>query len=78
MNHSLRATGPTHLYQKGADKKLVRELTGHRSNTVLEYKRTSNEMKENVSQMLYGNTPIQRQSQAVKKKSGDSCSQLFT
>ena len=30
-NHSLRATGATQLYEKGAPEKLIQELTGHRS-----------------------------------------------
>lgn len=54
-NHSLCATGPTSMYERGMDEKLVRELTGHHSNAVLEYKHTSTEMKNHVSQVLYGN-----------------------
>ena len=30
-NHSLRATGATRLYEKGAPEKLIQERTGHRS-----------------------------------------------
>ncbi len=44
-NHSLHATGPTRMYQVGMDGKLVQELTGHRSNAVLEYKHTLSQMK---------------------------------
>ncbi len=54
-NHSLRATGPTRMYETGMDDKLVCNLTGHCSNAVLEYKHTSKEMKNHVSQVLYGN-----------------------
>ena len=55
-NHSLRATVPTHMYQFGMDDKLVQDVTGHRSNAVLEYKHTNNDQKKNVSEVLYGNS----------------------
>ncbi|ESO94448.1 hypothetical protein LOTGIDRAFT_161138 [Lottia gigantea] len=40
-NHSLRATAATRLYQAGVDEQLITEKTGHRSNAVRAYKRTS-------------------------------------
>lgn len=43
------------MYETGMDKKLVRDLTRHCSNAVLKYKHTSNDMKNHVSQVLYGN-----------------------
>ena len=54
-NHSLCATGPTRMYSTGMDDKLVRELIGHRSNAVLEYKHTPTNLKHHVSDVLYGN-----------------------
>ena len=65
-NHSLRATSPTRLYQSSVDKKQVCELTGHRSNAVLEYKHTSNAMQEHASQILYGNSSQPQSSQERK------------
>ncbi len=54
-NHNLRAMGPIRFYEKGLDNKLVRELSGYRSNAILEYKHTSGQLKHHVSQVLYGN-----------------------
>ena len=47
MNHSLRATAATRLYQSGIDEQLVMERTGHRSlEGVRSYKRTSDTQRE--------------------------------
>ena len=40
MNHSLRATSVTRLYDAGRDEKLNNEKNGHRSSVVRLYKRT--------------------------------------
>ncbi len=69
-NYSLCATGPTRLYTKGVDEKLVCELIGHCSNAVLEYKHTSPELKQHVSEVLYGN-----QTGHVPSESTPSCFQ---
>ena len=46
MNHSLRATAATCLYQEGIPEKLIKEITGHRSKAVCDYEYTGvkNEM----------------------------------
>ena len=55
-NHSLRATTATRLYQHGVDEQLIMEHTGHRSVAgVRSYKRTSDEQKQAVSNVLHGN-----------------------
>ncbi len=79
-NHSLQATGPMHLYQTGVDDKIVRELTRYRSNAMLEYKYISSQMKENVSQILYGNSQVQSVSQPnpMKRNWSEICSQMDT
>ncbi|MES9879628.1 MAG: tyrosine-type recombinase/integrase [Sedimenticola sp.] len=51
-NHSLRATAATRLYQAGLDEQLVCEITGHRSETVREYKRTDLNMKRHASAVI--------------------------
>ena len=63
------------MYEMGIDDKLVRNLTGHHSNAVLEYKHTSKEMKNHVSQVLYGNAQsyILVKTMEVKPKVNDHC-----
>ena len=36
-NHSLRATGATALFSAGVPEKLIRDVTGHKSNTLQLY-----------------------------------------
>lgn len=48
-NHSLRGTTATRLYQQNVDEQLIKEITGHRSDAVRRYKKTSMAMKENIS-----------------------------
>jgi hypothetical protein len=49
-NHSLRATAASRIYQSGLDEQLVCETTGHRSNCVRGYKRTTETQRRAVSQ----------------------------
>lgn len=52
-NHSLRVTAATRLYQSGVDEQLIMEKTGHRSlEGVRSYKRTSDEQRESISDIL--------------------------
>ena len=51
-NHSLHSMAVTRLYQVGIDEQLVCEITGHRSNYVCLYKRTSNDQKRCASQVI--------------------------
>ncbi|XP_046331266.1 uncharacterized protein LOC124114635 [Haliotis rufescens] len=53
-NHSLRATSATRLYRANVDGQLICEQTGHRSETVRTYKRTSEDQKLLVSDIIYG------------------------
>ena len=46
--HSFRATTAAHLYEQNVDKQLIVEITGHESDTVHRYKRTSIAMKESI------------------------------
>ena len=40
-NHSLRSSSATRMYHSGVDEQVIQEITGHRSNAVRAYKRTS-------------------------------------
>ena len=55
-NHSLRATAASRLYNENYDEQLICEVTGHRSNAVRSYKRTSENQLKSVSNVLYGNS----------------------
>ena len=49
MNHSLRATGATELYKKGAPEKLIQERSGHHSlKSLRTYERTSEEQHSSL------------------------------
>ena len=53
-NHSLRATAATRLYESEDDEQLIMERTGHRSvEGVRSYKRTTSDLQESVSDILY-------------------------
>ncbi|XP_071078511.1 uncharacterized protein KIAA1958-like [Haliotis cracherodii] len=51
-SHSLRATAATRLYQGDVDEQMICEITGHRSDAVRNYKRTSDNQKATVSDIL--------------------------
>lgn len=48
-NHSLRATAASRLYSAGVDEQLIAETTGHSSNAIRRYKRTSIDQKKIIS-----------------------------
>ncbi|CAC5356801.1 unnamed protein product [Mytilus coruscus] len=56
-NHSLRASAATRLYNAGIEEHRVAETTGHRSNAVRVYKRTSADQQIEASNILYGLRP---------------------
>ena len=52
-NHSLRATGATHMYESGVPEKLIQERTGHRSLEALRsYERSNADQHQTVSAIL--------------------------
>lgn len=55
--HSLRATCATRLYEANITEQQIMEVTGHKSAAVREYKRTSESMKKDVSEILQENQP---------------------
>ena len=52
-NHSCRRSGTTRLFQAGLDKKLIKEVTGHRSDAVDKYAVTSDDQREQISNIMY-------------------------
>ena len=77
-NHSLRRTGTTRLFQKGVDRKLVKEFTGHVSDAVDKYQITSDEQRETISKIIRGEKctevpkPSRQMEISVQDKSGVS------
>ncbi len=57
-NHSLRATSASRLYDAGIDEQLIQERTGHRSNAVRGYKRTSSKLQKKVTDTLCGGARV--------------------
>jgi hypothetical protein len=55
-NHSLRATTATRLFKEHIPEQMIMEQTGHRSNAINNYKRTTDEQKRLVSAVLQGTT----------------------
>ena len=53
-NHSLRRSGGTRLFRAGVDRKLVKEITGHRSDAVDAYQITSHDQRQMMSNVLQG------------------------
>ena len=51
-NHSLRASTTTRLYRAGVSEQLITEQTGHRSNAIDAYRRTSHIQKRDVSRVI--------------------------
>ena len=52
-NHSLRASAVTKMYDNEVDEQLICEVTGHRSNAVRGYKRTSDKLKRKVNCVVH-------------------------
>ena len=57
-NHSLRSSSATRMYHSGIDEQIIQEITGHRSNAVQSYKRTSDDQKRLASQIVSGGIRI--------------------
>ena len=55
-NHSLRATCASRMYDQDVPEQVIKEVTGHKSDCVRVYKRTSESIKENASKKVSGET----------------------
>ena len=53
-NHSLRATAVSRLFQNNVDDKLIKGVTGHRSDALQGYKRETEEQLLKVSKIVQG------------------------
>ena len=51
-NHSLRCSGCTRLFQAGVERKIVKEVSGHRSDAIDKYQLTSERQRQEVSRVL--------------------------
>ena len=51
-NHCLRKACASRLFRKGVDPQLIAEQTGHKSNAIMLYKKTSLDLKKKVSDLL--------------------------
>ena len=54
-NHSLRRSGGTRLFRAGVQKKLIKEVSGHRSDAIDAYAITSDEQRECISNIIAEN-----------------------
>ena len=52
--HSLRRSGTTRLFQAGVERKIIKEMSGHRSDAVDCYSVTSDEQRKGLSRILSG------------------------
>ena len=69
-NHSLRASSASRLYQNDVPEQMIKEITGHRSDCVRTYKRTSDEIRESASKKLSGGNVSKKQK--VEEKNVES------
>ncbi len=51
-NHSLRVTAATRMFEGGIEEQLVKEKTGHKSDAVRNYKRTSDTLMQNAERAV--------------------------
>ncbi len=51
-NHSLRATSATRMYSAGVPEKIIKEITGHKSDAVRIYERSTENVKRKASSTL--------------------------
>ena len=65
--HSLRRSGTARMFQAGIDHKIIKERTGHQSDTVDAYQETSVEQKHLVSNVI-----AQNPTATVVKESSDN------
>ena len=53
-NHSLRATSASRMYQSVVPEQVIKEVTGHKSDCVRIYKRTTDDIREKASNTVSG------------------------
>ena len=67
-NHSLRRSGMSRLFQSGVDPKLIREFTGHRSDALHDYEVTSDQQRQQMSNIIQGEVCSETKKNELKCK----------
>ena len=68
MNHSLRATCASRMYEQDIPEQMIKEVTGHKSDCVRIYKRTNDNLREVASKMVSGGEQNERVKLDVEKQ----------
>ena len=76
MNHSLRATCASRMYDNNVPEQIIKETTGHKSECVRIYKRTSEVLKEVASKTVSGENPSKKLKLEESNESGDETSKV--
>ena len=75
----MRATAATRLYAAGVDEQLIAEKTGHRSDAVRSYKRTSDEQLQLVDDIVQkkqkssGHETVLKKGGEISVNASESC-----
>ena len=64
--HCLRVTCVSKLFNSGVEEKLIRERTGHRSNALFAYEKTSEKKVSHVSALLGADTTTENKEEKLK------------
>ena len=64
--HCLRVTCVSKLFNSGVEEKLIRERTGHRSNALFAYEKTSEKKVSHVSALLGAETKTENKEEKLK------------
>ena len=68
-NHSLRATGTTAMFAANVPERIIRDITGHRSNALQLYERPTRGQQRLVSDLLLGgNAPVQQSTATLQQQ----------
>ena len=77
-NHSLRATGATSTFRGNVPKKIIQNVTGHRSLEALgKYEHISTEQHQAVSKVMISTKPVDYETK-IKVASSSECSTTVT
>ena len=77
-NHSLRATVVSRLFQNDVDDKLIKGVTGHRSDALQGYKRETEEQLLKVSKIVQGQCFTQLEHEVIIYRIMTYCSTSVT
>ena len=66
-NHSLHTTSASRMYQSEVPKQIIKEITGHCSDCVSTYKRTSDDIRQKASATISGSSNVSEESDGIDK-----------